>query len=548
MPKARKHLLFPSVEETKKDLSIAYSDHLPILVKIELGEGKKPLNIISYNTLGVSYSGIHGTDFDEKEEETKARYRRIAEGLAKSIKNHDVDILLLQESIDLMEPILRECLGEDWQVTFDQETGMYSCFKKTRLKLEKIAISVPKKQHSMTFKDVSNDLMIDVHNIHGEFNEYPTYLEKKCRTSLTESQSPLAIVLGDTNSRIAPLDDRKRNIITGIVPQGFNKEYGYSEDIQRTDYPDGGFIRLSDNSIHQLSTQILDLATGTVFEDTRSETDIINDFQNNDEDITSLQEFKMVMALDDSWKTKKVIGNDDIFSYETVLREQLSNNTILVRMAADSYNNKAIAIRFPRKDYDIYWQFLDFKIPECQSRYIVNQLSGQPSPCIFIPIKYANSIPRFINIAKEITNDSEQKDVFTNLQSIIKKIDAQILKLSEDRWYLKYMPEKINILTELKNRLIDANRTDTELTALPGDYLDIIKEWEEEVAPKPTGTDDNKILKNKDLIAKHRNILTYYFFSGDRPGTLTNSQILIKEIKEQLGRMSQPKNDPELIS
>ncbi|KTD19204.1 hypothetical protein [Legionella jordanis] len=55
----RKHLLFPSYEEVRKNPDLARSDHLPVLTQVPL-TGKSALNIVSLNILGgEGCSGVH---------------------------------------------------------------------------------------------------------------------------------------------------------------------------------------------------------------------------------------------------------------------------------------------------------------------------------------------------------------------------------------------------------------------------------------------------------------------------------------------------------
>ncbi|WP_040534038.1 exonuclease/endonuclease/phosphatase family protein, partial [Legionella drancourtii] len=270
----RIHSLFPTREEVTINQGLAYSDHLPILAKVPLGEENTSLNIISLNILGgITFSGIHALGQREEEEEMIERYQRIADGLIKGAQEHDVDVILLQEASEDIIPILRNSLGNDWEII--AQSGIISCYNKQRLIQQSSTYDNTARVHSFTFADQANGgQTIDVHNIWGNYSPLSHHLEDDCRTKLVTTNSQVSIIIGDTNSRIAPLDDQKRNLTTGAIPGKINELLGYSAELQIPDHPDGGFYRRVDGTIQQLAIQILDFATGEIIEDDRSQEEI----------------------------------------------------------------------------------------------------------------------------------------------------------------------------------------------------------------------------------------------------------------------------------
>ena len=340
----RKHSLFPTREETLENPEIAYSDHLAIFTTVPLDE-KNSLNIISLNVLGQSCSGIHSLAFNEKDEETEHRYDRIVAGLVEGIKRQEVDVLVLQEASLLMEAALKRnaFFDEHWEIVADQ-VGIISCYNKERLTLNATKLNEERRIRTLTFLDKITELTIDVHNVWRIYSPFPRNMEVEFKEVLENTESAVSVILGDTNSRIAPLDEEERNITTGTVPATFNVQDGLDEALQITDHPDGGFYRDALNVIRQLVTRVINFATGEFVEDDRPH-----------EETQTWPEFRMVLCLDDSYQKRQLIDNKTIFAYEEYLKEGLKEPSILVSMASDSYNNKAIGIRFAKNSSTYNW-------------------------------------------------------------------------------------------------------------------------------------------------------------------------------------------------
>lgn len=337
------HPQFPTRAEVLENAELAYSDHLTIWTQVPLGDDKKPLNIISLNVLGsINCSGIHPQGFPDTRDNVVQnytnRYKRIASGLKKGVANNQVDMVLLQEADRDALKAIKEELEADWEFIDDTaKTGIISCYKKNRLQLLQTSLNNVTRVRSMHFTDGDNaNMTVDVHKIWGIYSHFPDSMENTCKTALLNSQSQVSVILGDTNSRIAPLDNQKRNLTTGLIPAALNYVYGLPEEQQLTDFPDGGFYRSVDGSIHQLQTVVLDFAEGTVVPDNRLE-----------QEFSVSKDYRMVMCLDESYQTKIVVNNQTIFEYQKLLQDILKVPSLLVRIASDSFNDKALAIRLP---------------------------------------------------------------------------------------------------------------------------------------------------------------------------------------------------------
>jgi hypothetical protein len=188
-----------------------------------------------------------------------------------------------------------------------------------------------------------------------------------------EADEHRSVIIGDFNSRIAPLDNTLRNIATGVVPVIFNEENGAEENVQITDYPDGAFVRNPETgSINQLEAYILDFTTGEIVEDKRTK-----------EEIKPWLEYRMILTLDESFKELQIIS-----AYQEKLQEQFNEKSIRVQVAANSFNEKAVCVRLPIKLKSKYNQIKDLLKDEegFQFKLVEDAKAGSGVPCIFAPL------------------------------------------------------------------------------------------------------------------------------------------------------------------
>ncbi|MDX1836033.1 endonuclease/exonuclease/phosphatase family protein [Legionella taurinensis] len=507
----RKHPLFPTFQEVEKESDLARSDHLPVMTKIPLGEKKESLTIVSLNILGnEGCSGVHPLGMTIPEGHTLERYQHLASGLAHGIKKHGVDVILLQEADKSIVPYLEEKLGKGWNIIVD-DFGIISCYNKERFVLQDTTADKESRIRTMAFTDTRSGLSIDVHNLWGVYSPFPHHMEKQYRSLLTKTKSKLSVIMGDTNSRLAPpADHTKRNLTTGIVPPIIAKTSGLPSDTQITDHPDGGFYRDESGIIHQLSTETLDFDTAEIVRDERSEADA-----------NVWPEYRMVMCLDNYYQETAIVDGKTLFLYEDALQREFGNDNLVVRMASNSFNNKALAIRFPRNSEA-------FKLIQSELKNEAgfqfthvdptdNRDGHQPLPCVFAPIEKVALLHKAVQKAISETVLKNQ---------VTQRIQSEIERLSEAHWYLHDASEKISSLKELKIRLSTATADSTDK-----DLLSIIKTWEAEAAPASQSTRENNIKNKHELMGVHRNI----FFKPIRPGKSTETQNTLQWLKEALG-------------
>ncbi|KTD48688.1 hypothetical protein Lrub_1039 [Legionella rubrilucens] len=499
----RLHPLFPTLDEVQNHPDLAYSDHLPIVTQVPLGKNKKPLVMISLNILGTSAcSGIHATNSNE---DTAKRHQRIITGLANGIKKHQAEVLFLQEAGESVIEDLRAALGDDWEIKAEFNTGLVTCYSKKRFEEQSTRLDRKARIRSVTVKDKDNKgLTIDFHNTWGIYSAFPDGHEKLYGALLTNTASEVSIILGDTNSRLAPLDDTPRNIMTGVIPNELNQHYGLPPDAQSGDHPDGGFYRDA-TGIHQLETQGLDFKSGNAVVDSRSV-----------KEINPHLEFRMIMCLDDSYKVSREINDETIFDYEQGLRKQLKKPDILVRMAADTFNHKAIAIRFPQytvgqqslpsKDFT----FIKTQLPDCQFQTIDEQ--GRRFDCVFVPLAEANTLHAAIEAIPPQTQIQKVE--------VLQAISRRIAELGQWHQHILLDPSaKIESLNALHAKIKEA-----DLTSLD-DIRGIIEQWEKE---ESTLEINGKKVNNGALMSMHRN----RFFKIHHTDTSTKSADLLQRIKK----------------
>ena len=349
----RIHSLLPTPEEVKADKTLAYSDHLPILATLSFTDDIK-LNIISLNILGAfPISGIHQRNSTESEQETFARNQRIMEGLKKCIENHDVDILALQETTPEAVPVLKGILGDNWKIIED-DFRIVTAYNSDKWNSSKTSSNNQARIRSMTLSNMEDDrIVIDFHNIWGNFDKFPVTLEGQCRDTLRLSEN-MAIIIGDTNSRLAPItdddedtDDTERNITTAAIPLMFNAENAAPPGVQVPDYPDGGFYKTLEGQIYQLRTDVLNLEDGSIYEDL-----------NIKSEEEHWPEYRMIMCLDNYFVENPVINDQTLFSYESFLKREFKHDDIVVRLASDCSNHKAVGIGF-HNDLDNKFSFIE---------------------------------------------------------------------------------------------------------------------------------------------------------------------------------------------
>jgi hypothetical protein len=508
-PAKRIHSLFPILAETAANPEIAYSDHLPQLAYIPLTA--KPngptLKVLSLNTLGrqLSCSGIHKDRGFEEDDEITRRYTRIVESLNLIKDDHGLDSILLQEvEVSIMLPLLEKGLGINWNFQISDH-GLITCHNKATLTPinNKALFDRDNRVLSNSFKHKETGKTIVLHNSWGIFSHLPSAREDQYKALLAPSADDngnvVRIIMGDTNSRIAPLDNMARNIVTGAIPLIFYKAQGYPSEQQLGDYPDGGFYTDSKGRIIQIETFTLDFATGNIIPAEKER-----------ESISWVNEPRMIMRLDYRYKDiLEPIGGQTLFEYEDELKERSGDVNIQVYMTATSMNDKGIAICFSNRSP--LYKALESKKEELPNARFVTIRSDQCIPTIFLPAK---CILVLIAAIETHLPPAETADIIPLVEKI--ETQTQRLRTSPGPFLFNRPPnEKIEILEELKKTLSDEN---DEKRMTKYDVRSTIRRWEnQEHAVVRSGVETTKT--NADLLGEHRNIFSERFKKENEKAT-----------------------------
>lgn len=406
--KVRQHPMFPTLLEAAKSPHLIYSDHLLMFASADFGPNKLPIRILTLNILGVGspMSGFHVQGGWESENVSSSRYARIAKGLAAATEKQKADVILLQEATSLqIIPLLKSQLPAGWNIVVDSSCGLITCFNGNRLSVESpedAALDTKKRIRSLRFMDINDGKYVAVHNVWGIYDPFPHEMEADFKALLAKDE--YAVIMGDTNSRIAPVDDEVRNIITNIIPVLLNRSERLPLDIQRPDFPDGGFYRGADGILHQMQTRVLDFDSGELVDDNRKF-----------DEIRPWSEYRMVMCLDNYYCRQKIVDDKNIFEYQDYLKE-VCNEPVICRMASDSFNHKAVAIRFTTNSSLYKYVVGQLKeIPGFQHRLISEANdSGRSFPVIFVPADQVAALHEtLLHYQQHVSGTKHSSSLFT---------------------------------------------------------------------------------------------------------------------------------------
>ncbi len=320
--RSRQHLIMPTNSEALSNPSTIYSDHALLMGKIPLEDPEKLLTIASWNMLNTtSFSGFNTEPALSDKENKQKRYSRMVDGLITSINLHNVDVIFLQEvNENLAEELLKNKLN-NWDII--KQEGMLIAFNHDKYivlneKPDNTAITGASGLISVSLQNKSTQEKIDLHNLWGEYNpEEHMRLEMEYRNLLNHAPiDRITVLMGDTNSRIAPIDSISNNITTGIVPTKFNEDISFQlqaffdENVQIADFPDGGFYKPANGKIQQITTQSLHPENAQIVQDKRSKFEI-----------APIDRQLPVLMLDEHYAREqealhKLLGEEIAFTYQ----------------------------------------------------------------------------------------------------------------------------------------------------------------------------------------------------------------------------------------
>jgi len=445
----RVHELFQTHEQASAFPDHVYSDHLPIFVEVPIPR-EQPLKIISWNVLMPNGpSGLHEGGWEAPGEGPDSpvrqnRVKRNIESLKRMVEKHQPDVITLQEApAEYYHRVLSEFPGYAIQIGKDSLITLYR--SKTlggRLELKEY-----ENDDDVMFKGVSMNCRqtfvfklngrrhVRIDNIHGRFSPTPQYHEGYFRARLNQAvprKGTINVVVGDTNSRVAPEDRTPQNIVTGVIPSRFNQQSGADRATQMTDFPDAAFARGDDKTIRQLPRRILNPATGEFF----VPAEVLPDLK------PKWHESRMIMCLTDFNRPEDLIEGRNVFEYEAHLDRYFPHSGILVRLGAKDNNARDFGFQFSVNS--AIYKHISKTLGEEFNRHVPNGIEQVLLPhdeaIIFV---HPNRMSEFL----EVINP-----VIQALQSIDARIES--LRSSWKNPFLSSGQPKIDRLNTLRAKIL----------------------------------------------------------------------------------------------
>lgn len=473
MSNLERHPCLPTVEAVANGATF-FSDHLPIVSSIPIAEGVTS-NMLSLNTLGAgAVSGLHPAGaIWETEEQAKLRYARIADGLALAATQQNLDIIALQEvNPELMIDSLTEKLGSDWAV-IPNTMGMITCYRQSQYTLRGTAEEpgpANEQVRRLSLQHVTNEQSVIIYNIWGFYRPFPRLTEQYFNQLLSShGQNHIYVILSDSNSRVAPFHNMPENITTGVIPLTFNRANEAPDGVQTTDYPDVIFYKDLAGYIHQASHSVINLATGEKSEDSRSR-----------EEADPWLEYRMIMCLDHRYHTTPVINGHTLFSYEAALQKLHGSDLIQCRVAADSFNDKAIGLRLvSRAPFTQYIRDKLISLPGVQTKFIQSTETqgpeaSRPFPCIMVPYAQVGLLHRAIIEDPETLSGQILSALKTDYLPLFEKEGSRKAEALKDLIESIYrsLPGAFSLLNTIKDwqkKYLETNDSASNLT--PSSFL-----------------------------------------------------------------------------
>lgn len=485
------HPALPSTQGAKTNYEMITSDHIPLLASIPCPDneaGIQEIKIITWNVLendggnGFSEPNSVRMRYGESDEQRSDRHSRIAYSLAQFVKNYHPDFITLQEIeiSDQKNPyslfnIIKKQLGksygcvkvirkgieerknsegifEEHEIEYTEFVDSQGCVTLYNKNLFKTSLPPTIKQKkdlihaemngSITkFTSVIDpNFEVKISNAHHNFNEKITVHEKHIEdflhnqdtNKLPSDKSKITVngVFGDFNGSIASVDAEEENITTSVAPPGFRKD-----GLQGAWGIDGGFYSVNGGVCKQAVTQQLNPLTGKLYskkELSTSQFDHLDDPKKKE-----VNRFRPIICVDEAYKTKKIIENHTIYSYEEKLRSEFGDNRIYVREARNLRNQAGISI-IANKELGYHFTLLN--APLLQTSIHDDLESGQPFYCISTAANNSQQLNRLINLLiqhKDLYEFSQQ------LYSMQKKVTGEIFEKFK-ALFISFHDEKID--------------------------------------------------------------------------------------------------------
>lgn len=434
MPVMRRyHPFLPTVAEAARTADNTHtpylSDHVPCYIEIPLSDNSdKTVRVATLNVMendaanGFSEPGSIGARWGEDESEAAARYERIALALKNFLEKNTVDCIALQEIVDSVSPCLlskiREIIPSQYQPAMTTRNGeemvvdFQGCV--TLYNTETMAPSERMKNAGNQLNEGNlggcigyfhhRETGIDVNllNVHAGFSENPEGHETHITNFLTNKEkNSVAIVVGDFNCTVAPLDTNRRNITTSAATTNFR----YSGEPVESRLPQGGyaidgafFSSAGSHTCRQAEIQHICLDFGFPYSDAEL-------LPLNDESVEhegqrlEINEPRLAIMVDPVYQTERFCVGYTFPEYESILRESLNQKGIKMRIAKTLNNDTRIAICGLSKETRNY---LIENNPSCQVKFC----RDSNPPLSYIAIK-PEDFPRIHELLQERFDMSE---------------------------------------------------------------------------------------------------------------------------------------------
>jgi hypothetical protein len=534
----RTHPLFPTHEEIAENPELLYSDHLPVFFNIPFaaennatsGEpsiqrnaASTNLRMISWNVLGHNApSGFHLSSKGwEPKDLGRKRFERIIGSLKLFAEKQNPDIIVLQEANpEFLGSLITEL--PEWTIR-NNNTGPVMLFRSRdqggKLEIKEYEFKKAGVRHENVYMQACQSALFEmgghfvkVNNVHTMFYNTPEHHESYYQHLLTKEPSHITtLIVGDTNSRIAPKNDvTPHNIATGVVPMCINKMVNAPEDRQMTDFPDGAFMKKRmTGEIEQLDRQILDYRTGEIFVPENAQNDLPPQWR----------QFRMLACLDNYKGDRDKIEGKNIFEFEAHLTHYFPNCNVLVRKAAKDNNERGFGFRFSKTSsvYNLIRKALNEKVENEPSDFQCihyDDQNGRPTPIIFVSTAKMSQLLEIIN------------PVIQALRSIDDRIKA--IEKSARNPFLRSGSNKMACLSRLRASILE-NIGDTPLTT-------IVSNWEKQDF---LVNGENK--SAAEIMSEKRNkFVGTFFYRKPPPASETEDCISnLKKIKTSVDELSQ---------
>ena len=403
------HPGLPSIAQAQVNYEEFLSDHIPILA--DMGD----IKLASWNVMesdfanGVAPKG--SPSFGETPEQRQARYERIADAVAKILKEQQPDFFTLQEitayvpgsddSEGLWPVIYKRLENTSYEPAKYQDnvidtSGNITLYNRDKftlnLKDTPVQNQMPGKlqktlsqlgAHGLVFErnNESSEAArrIRVCNVHAAYNDNPANHEKMINEFLNEGEeNDTSIVIGDFNCMFDTLHNNPQITTTSLTPNIFR-----NHEMQGACAIDGAFAKKGNEPSAQLPSKHIDPKTGKVYEP--AALDILDDKDKPNSQIEEESRFRPVMCL-----SKKPLAE-----LENLLKALIGSETVSIMPAINLKNQHGLAIQFPNNMEDY------FAKAGLSSYNLNNQYTGATSKVVYLPIGNAEETLRVPEILKK---------------------------------------------------------------------------------------------------------------------------------------------------